>query len=402
MERPLLILSDVHISRAYGGRAAAQLSALVTEHNDSEIVLAGDIFDLSLDPAHTPLEDSVGAAFAPHPGLKQALSSHVQTGGKLTLVPGNHDAALSQDGGFALRKLLAPQRDDAVEVSQWFARRGDVHIEHGHLYDPDCATNHPLADPSGRSEGLGTALMRRFVAPNDAFAFAHANQTTPASGLAQAVEHWGIQAPVVISNYFRAAISLCLEAGLHKERVRRQILQGEARIAHHAAQVGLDPTILQALVVLAPEPTHHSFRATFQRLYFDRILAGLGLVTGVGALASAGLGAGLTADRFVSSGGTLTTMGALLATCGGGYLALNVSRKKNRYGNAVVGQLSEAARGVAALTKSQLVVFGHTHVEVDEPGYVNLGSFGFGQPEKPFLRVDTNGHHTRGCVPSYG
>jgi hypothetical protein len=242
--------------------------------------------------------------------------------------------------------------------------------------------------------------MRRFIAPNNAFAFAHANHTTPTSGFAQAVAHWGGKAPLVISNYFRAAISLCLEAGLHKERVRRQIVQGDARIAHHAVHVGLDPSILQSLIILAPEPTHHSFRATFQRLYFDRILAGLGLVTGVGALASAGLGARFTADRFISSAGALTTTGALLAAFGGGYLALNVSKKKNRYGHAVIGQLHDAARGVAALTKSHLVVFGHTHVEVNEPGYVNLGSFGFARPEKPFLLVDTRGHHNRSCVPS--
>lgn len=398
MGQPLVILSDAHLSRAYGQHSGEKLAAVVAEHRDCELILAGDIFDLSLEGANVGIESGLDAALAPHQNLLSNLSKHVQRGNKITFIPGNHDATMAEDGGDSLRRHLKPLSDDCVEVSPWFVRRGDVHIEHGHLYDPDCANNHPLAKPNPRSEGLGTALMRRFISPNDALAFAHANQTTPAEGLYRAFLEWGPRAPLVITNYFRTAVTLCLEAGLHKERVRRELLQGESRIVAHAKKNRLDPAVLQALLVFAPEPTHQSFRATFQRLYFDRISAGMSLSLGVGMLASAGMGGHLSASSLITSSGALTLPGALLAAIGGGYLLTNIRKKKNRYGNAVINQLGEAARGVAALTKSRLVVFGHTHVEVNEPGYVNLGSFGYGRPERPYLLVDSRGGHERRCI----
>jgi UDP-2,3-diacylglucosamine pyrophosphatase LpxH len=395
MRQPLLILSDVHLSRAYGKQSGEKLAKLLQGHADCELVLAGDIFDLSLDAADVAIDGSLDAALAPHQDFLSAVSVHVQKGNKLTFVPGNHDATMSADGGASLRRHLKPQTDELVEVSPWFVRRGDVHIEHGHLYDPDCATNHPLANPNPRSEGLGTALMRRFISPNDALAFAHANNTTPMQGLLDAFSQWGARAPLVITNYFRTAVTLCLETGLHRERIRRELIQGDSRVAMHAKRQGLDPKILQAILVFAPEPTHQSFRATFERLYFDRITAGLCLSVGAGMLLSAGLGQHLPLLELIDDKGSLTLGGALLASLGGGYLYTNVRKQKSRYGGAVIGQLEEAARAVGALTKSRLVVFGHTHVEVDKPGYVNLGSFGYGRPDKPYLLVDTRGRHER-------
>jgi UDP-2,3-diacylglucosamine pyrophosphatase LpxH len=398
MRQPLLILSDVHLSRIYGKQSGEKLAELLRRHPDCELVLAGDIFDLSLDSANVKIGESLDAALAPHGDLLAAVGQHVQKGNRLTFIPGNHDATMAADGGASLRRHLKPQSDNLVEVSPWFVRRGGVHIEHGHLYDPDCATNHPLANPNPRSEGLGTALMRRFISPNNALAFAHANHTTPVQGLFEAFSEWGARAPLVISNYFRTAVTLCLEAGFHKERVRRELLQGDARVAHHAKKEGVDAALLQALLVFAPEPTHQSFGATFKRLYFDRIAAGIGLSLGAGMLMGAGLGHHLPLVDLVDEKGALTLGGALLAGVGGGYLFTNVRKAKNRYGGAVVAQLEEAARAVGALTKSHLVVFGHTHVEVDEPGYVNLGSFGYGRPDKPYLLVDTRGGHERRCV----
>ena len=41
---------------------------------------------------------------------------------------------------------------------------------------------------------------------------------------------------------------------------------------------------------------------------------------------------------------------------------------------SVIGQLGAAAHKVRAITESDLVICGHTHVEVNAPGYVNLGT----------------------------
>lgn len=398
MDRPLLILSDTHLSRDYGGPVAHDLARLLEQNSHAEVILNGDILDLSLDPADRNPAESLHSALAPHGAFVGALSQHVTQGGKLTLVPGNHDAGLTAaEQQESLRRTLRAPNDECVEVSSWFIRRGDVHIEHGHLYDPDCAPNHPLADANAHSEGLGTALMRRFVSPNDAIVFAHANQVTPASGLKQAFDKWGFYAPVVIANYFRTAFTLCFEAVAHKQSVAVEKHQGSARLDAYAQQNAYESETLQALIDLAPVPTHHHFSSTFLRLYFDRILAGSSLATGMALLGASGLSLGaatLGVAPLVTAGGELTATGALLSLAGGGYLTQNISRNKNRYGDKVIGQLGEAAQGIRQVTGSQLVVMGHTHVEVDEPDYVNLGSFGFGQ-KRPYLYVATDGTHER-------
>src|SRR5690606_10053702 len=135
------------------------------------------------------------------------------------------------------------------------------------------APNHPLALPNPHREGLGTALMRRFVAPHDALFFAHKNQTTPIAGLRTAFEKWGSRAPWIIADYFKTAAQLCLEAAYDKRTILKEKSSGNEQVDPYAAHWGMTVPSIQALLDLAPVPTHHSFRATFLRLYFDRIAA---------------------------------------------------------------------------------------------------------------------------------
>src|SRR5690606_38090528 len=133
--------------------------------------------------------ESLSAAFTPHTSVIAVLREHVGRGQKLTIIPGNHDSGLHGAAQLrALRTLLGATDERTVEVASWFIRRGAVHVEHGHLYDPDCANNHPLGLPNAHSEGLGTSLMRRFVAPNDALFLAHKNHMTLTSGLKTAFQ----------------------------------------------------------------------------------------------------------------------------------------------------------------------------------------------------------------------
>lgn len=396
MSQPLLILSDVHLSRGYGQEAASDLARLVRSHPQCEVMLAGDVVDLTLDSARVPVDVSLASALSPHHTLLEALRAHVRGPGRLTLLPGNHDACLNHPEGTAqLRALLGAHNDASLEVLPWFVRRGSVHIEHGHLYDPDCAPNHPLADPNPRHEGLGNALMRRFIAPNDAFCFAHQNQTTMASGVTRAFAEWGPRAPLVIAHYLQTALVLWGEATFKKSTVFREKRQGSHRLAAYAASQAVLQGALDELLSQAPSPTHHSSRDMFYRLYFDRVFAAFSLITGAGLLASAGLAAALGATPLVSSAGTLTATGALLSSAGAGYLGISVSKTKNRYGHAVIKQLEQAAQTIARSTGADLVVLGHSHVEVDHRNYVNLGSFGFPRQGRPYLMVDTTGKHEK-------
>ncbi len=390
-----MILSDAHLSKEYGSAISNGLAEVLHQYEDCELVLAGDIFDLSLDAAEIEPTLSLRAAVAPHEAAVAAIRRHVQKGGKITLIPGNHDAAVADSSvQHELKRLLGIQNERSLEVAPWFLRRDGVHIEHGHLYDPDCAPNHPLAPPNPRSEGLGTALMRRFVAPHDALFFAHANQTTPISGLKKAFERWGVAAPAVVLDYFKTATNLCYETVLHRSAIEAERTAGNRALPACADQSGVPTPVLEALLRLAPAPTHHSLRSTFFRLYFDRVLAAGALGTGLSLLGAAGLGLA-TGAALVSPLGALTTTGALLSAVGGGYLAASTTIQKNRYGDQVIGQLHEAAQLVQHVTDSSLVVFGHTHVEVNEPNYVNLGSFGFARKRRPFLMVTRDGRPER-------
>jgi UDP-2,3-diacylglucosamine pyrophosphatase LpxH len=395
-----LILSDTHLSREYGRSTSSALASLLAHHRDAELILAGDIFDLSLDAARVPASDSLAEVIAAHEQLRTALQSHLQAGRRVTLVPGNHDAALTNPSAIeALRRCLRVPDERQLTVSPWFVRRGDVHIEHGHLYDPDNAPNHPLGGHDPRTEPLGTALMRRFVAPNDALVFAHAHETTPVSGLSTAFRLWGVRAPWVVARYFATAFRLCAEAARGERAFEAEVARGERALAAHAHAMGLDPTCVARLLELAPMPTHRGFRDTFLRLYFDRIFATLSVAAGLGLLGAAGLGAtglgatglgaaGLGAAGLVGRGVILPGAGALLTALGAGYLLHDVTSHQSRYSGLVVPRLGEAAGLVRQTTGASLVVFGHTHVEVNEPGYVNLGSFGYARGQRPYLALD--------------
>ncbi len=396
MAKPLLVLSDVHLSRNYGTPSGRDLARLIEAHPDCEIVLAGDIFDLTLDAATVPTEDSIHAALDPHAALVTVLRAHVRKGGPLSLIPGNHDGTLAGPNvADVLRGLLGAESKSTVNVYPWFLRRGGLHIEHGHLYDPDCAPNHPLADPNPTHEGLGNALMRRFVAPNEAFLFAHKNQTTMSSGIAAAFKKWGPRAPWVIAQYMTTALSLWAEATTKQGTVASEKEQGRRRLMDYASEQQLPSTALESLLELSPRPTHHSSKDVFYRLYFDRVFAATSLALGAGLLSSAGLAGALGVVPLLSASGALTASGTLLSALGAGYLINNVSKSHNRYGDAVIGQLASGAEKVRAATGAELVVLGHSHVEVDEPGYVNLGSFGYGRTGRPYLMVDPRGHHEK-------
>lgn len=382
MTRACLILSDTHLSRDHGRPTSAALVALLEEYRDAELILAGDIFDLSLDSPRVAPEESLTNVIRAHGDLEAALRRHLQRGGRVTFVPGNHDAALTNPAAVeALRRCLQTPDERQLTVSPWFLRRGGVHIEHGHLYDPDNAPNHPLGGHDPGTEPLGTALMRRFVAPNDALIFAHAHETTPVSGLATAFRLWGVRAPWVVARYFATAFRLCAEAARSERAFAQEVERGERALPAHASANGLDPEHLERLLAQVPKPTHRGFTDMVLRLYFDRIFAALSTATGLGLLGAAGL--------TVGSSALLPSTGALLTALGAGYLAYDVSTHKSRYSGLVVPRLGEAAALVRETTGASLVVFGHTHVEVTEPGYVNLGSFGFARGRRPFLALDT-------------
>lgn len=372
--KPFIVTSDLHLSADASAGTVRDLARLMRENPGHEFMLAGDVFNLSWEAPGRSATDAVLALLTAHPELANALRSQLASGTPVTFIAGNHDAGLmSAEVRDALVQRLELGADAPLAITPWFVRRADVHVEHGHFYDPDNAPAHPLAEWSPGTEPLGIAITRRFVRPRGVDHFLHAHDTTPLAGITKAFRVYGARTPVIIADWFRVAGKLCLETR-NLERFHAEQSAGEAALESFARLVELDPEVLRTLLEGGAVPTHRNFQKTFMRLYFDRVFASSGLL-----LSSAAY----LAWRSRAAG--------VLGLLAGLYLIQSVQRTGNRYEDLPVERLRAAATRVRELTSAQTVIFGHTH-QVDEgPGYANSGSFGYSRHGRPYVRVDETG-----------
>jgi UDP-2,3-diacylglucosamine pyrophosphatase LpxH len=371
---PLIVASDLHLSADASAGTVHALANLLRANAGHELILAGDVWNLSWEgPGRSPVA-AVLALIDVFPELKAALREPLLRGQRLTFLAGNHDAELMAPGfREALLQKFELSPDAPLEIAAWFVRRGAVHIEHGHFYDPDNAPAHPLAQWSPETEPLGIAITRRFVRPSGVYHFSHAHDTTPLAGIAKAFRMYGARTPLIIAEWFQVAAGLCLETR-RRGRFDAEQSAGEAALARFAQLVELDERVLRTLLETAAIPTHRGLRKTFMRLYFDRVFASVGFSFSVAAyLAWRTRAAGIV--------GLLTGL----------YLIQSVQRTGNRYEDLPVERLRAAAKRVRELTGAEAVIFGHTHQVDLVPGYANSGSFGYCEHGRPYVRVDEAG-----------
>lgn len=371
---PFIVASDLHLSAEASADTVRDLTGLMQRNPGHEFILAGDVFNLSWEAPGRSAAAAVLALLAAFPELESALRRHLSSGAALTLLAGNHDAGLmsAEMRGALLGKLeLSPEA--ALSIAPWFVRRGGVHVEHGHFYDPDNAPAHPLAEWSPDTEPLGIALTRRFVRPSGAYHFSHAHETTPLAGISKAFRIYGVRTPMIIAQWFRVAAELCLETR-RRGRFAEEEALGEAALQKFAELVELDPEVLRVLLEEGAESTHRGFRKTFMRLYFDRVFASAGLL--------------LSGAAYLAWKSRAVGVAGLLA---GLYLIQSVKRTGNRYEDLPEERLRVAAARVRELTSASAVIFGHTHHVDEVPGYANSGSFGYSKQSRPYVRVDQQG-----------
>jgi predicted phosphodiesterase len=374
---PLAIASDVHLEATGSERSASRLARLIQGHAGHEIVLAGDIFNLSLDvPSRNPA-DSVRDIVAHYPDLTAAMRQHLAAGHALTFIGGNHDAGVVTRGTRErLLELCGVGANARLTIEPWFIRRGGVHVEHGHVHDPDNAPAHPLAVWSPETEPLGISLTRRFLSPHDAFTFAHAHHTTPLQGFVHAIKTFRGRAPLIVLHYFLISSRLTAEAAV-PERLGAEKARGRDAVSAFASRNGLPSDVVANLLAALPRPTHEDFEQTFFRLYFDRVLATLGVAGGATRVLFGGVGGVL--------GGAMALSSAL-------YLQRSVKKGVDRYSSLPVKRLYAGAELVRRVTDARLVVFGHTHCEDEAEGYLNSASFSYTQRRgSPYLRIAPDG-----------
>ena len=372
----MVALGDVHLTRSTPRNVSDDLARLVEAHPGARIVIAGDLFDLSADLPKQPIERAIDEVFGIHTNAKAALGRHLIEGGQLWLVSGNHDAALGfSDFRNALEQALdLPQEARSrLRTTPWFFREGFLHIEHGHLFDPDNAPTHPLimGEPS-----LGVHFVEQFIAPTGAYRYLNMNDETPLKLFLSAFSVYGRRAPHVVYRYFHAAILAIVRSGPgFKRRSKMHEPLAEEEFARFTEALGISPDLARTLLGLGARPTLESVSRTFSRLYFDRVLSTIAMTAGLSAAA-------LGKKR---AGATVFSLGALA-------MASSWSRGHNRYGGTTAEQLAGGAQRIVDATDARLVIVGHTHREALGENYANTASFAFprGAPGRPYLEIDAH------------
>jgi UDP-2,3-diacylglucosamine pyrophosphatase LpxH len=368
----MIVIGDLHLTRHTPAAVGEDLARLLERHAGERIALVGDFFDLSTDAPTGDRRMAIDEVFAVHPAARRAIGEHLDRGDELVLLGGNHDADLGQrDIGPALLDAIGPTpaARQRLTTSPWFWRHRGLHLEHGHLYDPDNTPGHPLV--VGESS-LGVHFSAEFIHPTGAHRYLQNNDETPLRLFLSAFRWYGRRAPLVIVQYFRAAFAALAKAGPFY-RGEPEAAAGQEQHAHFAVEAGVPANMVDAVFSLRARSTLQSWPATFARMYLDRVFATL-LVTG--GLAAAATGRPKT-------GGALGTLGALLLTT-------SWVHGHNRYRGNVVAQLDAAAARIVEQTDAELVVFGHTHREHLDDRYANTGAFAFPQDRstgRPYLAV---------------
>ncbi len=373
-----LVLADLHLVGQTPRALGEDLCALVRAHAGSRIVVAGDLFDLPSEMPNVARDKALASAMEAQDHVRRALAEHVDRGGELWLVSGNHDAEVgAPDFEEALVRALGVTGEARARIrtTPWFFREGALHIEHGHLFDPDNAPAHPLVIGA---RSLGTHFVEEFIAPTGAHRYLNANDQTPLKLLTSAFRWYGARGPYVVYRYFHTAFTAMASSG-PLYRGRSEHARGKEHEPGFAEEHGVPHDLIERLVALGAEPTMASFRRTFARIYFDRVLATFALMGGIGAIA-----AGRRA-------------GAAAIAAGAALMAASWAKGHNRYGGSVAEQLAGGAAAVRDATDARLVVLGHTHREALEEGYANTGSFAFHRdaPGRPFLEIEGTEEHPR-------
>ena len=415
----LLVFSDVHLGSDIhesalnkGQRSVSVDHDLVQllDHYRHEkppaerwrIVIAGDFIDfigIAIEPTaalETELTDEershgLGSA-ADHARLKlarvaqrhadvfEALALFVADGHALTIVHGNHDIEFHWDAvkdDFRALLVAAAAPSDAaafaarIEFNPWFFyRNGIAYIEHGHQYDPFCATQNIMApvsplDPRRVARGFCDTLIR-FVVRTTRGMKEHGHDHTGMAFYVSFGIRLGLAGMVKLGmDFIRAIVEMFrLRKGHISERARLLRLDHEERVTKLATATRLGVERLRALVALQALPITSSIRGIMASVLLDRLAVG---VLGFVALVGIALFGGRTAAAAWSAGG-------VVAIC----LLLNVLFSRLRTVDASARMTDRATR-LAQLFPAAFVVMGHTHipfsVAAGDARYINVGSW---------------------------
>ncbi|MBC8074343.1 MAG: hypothetical protein IAG13_38845 [Deltaproteobacteria bacterium] len=406
MEPDLLLISDLHLGSHLTPRMRGESVHLASRIEETfgrfiahyqregrwQLVVNGDFIDFwnieLAGSASLPAEQlavaRLHAVFDAHPMVEAALQSFVRDGQGVLFVAGNHDAELLYPAvRAAIVARLSSHTDDDTDVTttdldnlgalgagrirfvRWFLRDpGGAWIEHGHTFDPSCATPAVLSPTRGGElvKTVAEVATRSFAnlmpeidydAP-DKFGAMDYVRWALARG-------WRFVIRVILLYLRTAGRVLALWGGPGRvDRAGKQI--HAERLVRVAENAGLQMSALAALEKMAPPPAATTVAGLLGITLVDHLLTAILAVAG-----------GAWLGRALGNVGLGLLVGSLL-----GVLALLRLRRKRRPRN-VARDMLEVAAGVGEVTGVPLVLMGHSHrgtlERFGDVVYANSGSW---------------------------
>jgi UDP-2,3-diacylglucosamine pyrophosphatase LpxH len=400
----LVVISDLHLGEPEPSGSAWQLHRQRRFFPDDDVanlareicarlgpgdrlewVFGGDVFELDgarvidgvshfADEARGPVEarEALVRVVEAHAVLFDAVARLVAAGHRVVFVAGNHDAQLAypEVADTLVEAILtrataisrgAEHVDDLrarVRVRPWFHRTlGDVHVEHGHQYDPYCAFRNPVApfDPrTGAVADTMGALAFRHLVHRMGFFNAHDDRSFMLSIPAYAA-HWArnylFSKRSLAYTWFRGALRTV--AALVRARpnaaLRRAIAESAARdLARYVEEAELPKSGAARHAALFAETADTKLGRVMRELHLDQVICLLVAAIGVALFV-------LTHAHARALGGAMVALAAAFPL-----LQQWASPKRALVDD--VHAVDALARRLADVYPTRAVVFGHTHM----------------------------------------
>ncbi|MGB1274728.1 MAG: hypothetical protein ACPG77_03170 [Nannocystaceae bacterium] len=373
--KPRLRGESVHLAARVDEQLPRFLDHYLAEGGRWQLVINGDFIDfwnivlageqqltgqaLALSRLHTALDA--------YPGIEDALIRFLRAGNGIVFVTGNHDAELLYP---AVRRALVERLEGepaeasdiqitgATHVAQlcggrvrfvaWFLREdGGVWIEHGHNFDPPCATTDVLSPTRGDRlvMSLAEVATRSFTNLMPEIDYDAPNKYTTVDYLRWAGAR-GLRFVLLVVTLYLRMIGRMLKLWARTGRVDRdgRARHGE-RLARVAQNSGLQMNTLTAIAGMAPPPSSATVGGVLSVTALD------GILSFIAAAVCSGLVVGwLTSFWWVG----------FVAGVGGGLIAARgvLHRRRKR---AIHEDMAEVAASVGKVAGTPVVLMGHSH-----------------------------------------
>lgn len=406
----LLLISDLHLGSHLKPRMRGEFVHLASRIERTfprfvdhylrqgrwQLVINGDFIDfwnVELAPIAGESAEALAvrrlhAVFDAHPAVEDALARFLRAGNGIVFVTGNHDAELLYAG---VRRAMASRIEGAMDTEgpdgavtrtgtvrldemppgrvrfvRWFLREeGGAWIEHGHKFDPSCATPAVMNPTRGDRLVMTVAEVatRSFSNLMPEIDYDAPDHFTGMDYVRWALARgWRFVIRVILLYLKTMGRILALWAG--PGRVDKEgRAEHERRLARVAANAGLQMSALAALEKMAPPPTATTVAGLFHLTLLDHLVAAvLPLVLSWWIASATG------APRIVA-----LAVGAAVAVAWVRWL------RRGRKRRDVARDMLEVAAGVGEVTGVPLVLMGHSHhgtlQRMGDVVYANSGSW---------------------------